>query len=128
MKNIVLCCMETSDCRLWDIPVVFLSNQKVTTALKPQRNKLWKKKWYNIGLRFVCLDKQKNLPIIHSHTFVFPRFYHKSVFSHIRRNYYFHVTDSDLWIYSDFSISRAIISKMLFTSNPIGPFIDNTLY
>lgn len=34
----------------------------------------------------------KNLPIIQSHTFVFPKNYHKAVFNHIRINYYLHVT------------------------------------
>lgn len=39
---------------VWNFELVFISNQKVTTALKPRTNKLWKKR-YNIGPRLVRL-------------------------------------------------------------------------
>lgn len=84
---------------VWNFELVFISNQKVTTALKPRTNKLWKKR-YNIGPRLVCLGGPivKNLVTTHIHTLVFPGIYHVVVFSHIRTNYYFDVTDCDLWI------------------------------
>lgn len=48
--------METDDHSFWNFPLVFISNQKGTIALKTYRKKKKKsKEEHNIEPRFVCL-------------------------------------------------------------------------